>query len=55
MKGSGLDREEVLKRSAMMLDMTEGKKTARAGELMHWFWVLRDLEIKRSSVTGLPI
>jgi hypothetical protein len=34
----------VLRRSVMILDTTDGKKTARVGELMHWWTSLRDLE-----------
>jgi hypothetical protein len=34
----------VLRRSVMMLDTTDGKKTARVGELMHWCTSWRDLK-----------
>jgi hypothetical protein len=46
---------EVLMRSETMFEMTEGKKTARVGELMHWLSVSRDLGLRKDSVKGLPI
>jgi len=43
---------QVLKRSETMFEKTEGKKTAKAGELMHWFSGLRDLNVRRLGVWG---